>query len=116
MPSERAILHTGALEVRGHLSRDALRQKQGVSVCRARHSEWVHPAKIFGDGDLNRGTAEANARLIASAPDLLVALQRCVEELEQWLDVTTADLAWEPTVSAINAAKAAINKATGETK
>jgi hypothetical protein len=39
------------------------------------------PAVVLGDGRQNRGTAIANARLIAAAPELLVALRKCADRL-----------------------------------
>lgn len=59
-----------------------------------------------GEGDNLRGyCGEANARLIAAAPDLLEALQRLV------MDGDVRDSAGK---GAINEALAAIAKATGE--
>jgi hypothetical protein len=37
-------------------------------------ADGFQPAHILSDGRLNKGTSEANARLIAAAPELLEAL------------------------------------------
>lgn len=51
----------------------------------------------------NYPNREANARLIAAAPELLLLLRECVDDMENDLDVRTAVRA-----------RAAIAKATGE--
>lgn len=56
--------------------------------------------------------AEANARLIAAAPELLEALQ---DVISTWVDEDMADITDAEEQSLIKAL-AAINKATGETK
>lgn len=53
--------------------------------------------------------AEANARLIAAAPELLAALIKCADALEE-----VSYQAWCGEI--IDEARAAVNKATGETK
>jgi len=55
------------------------------------------------------GTSEANARLIAAAPDLLDALQSMVDAYQTHFDVMP--VAWQ---TCDNIARAAIAKATGE--
>jgi hypothetical protein len=53
--------------------------------------------------------SDANARLIAAAPDLLAELERIVRALEPQ-EETGLDL---PGIATLNAARAAIKKATG---
>ena len=81
-------------------------------------ADW-RGAFIYGDG-IRKGVDDAlpkaqelaaNARLIAAAPDLLEALQRIEEYWNQDQNETAmADACWH----AINTARAAIAKATGE--
>ena len=81
-------------------------------------ADW-RGAFIYGDG-IRKGVDDAlqkaqelaaNARLIAAAPDLLDALQRIEEYWNQDQNETAmADACWH----AINTARAAIAKATGE--
>jgi hypothetical protein len=55
---------------------------------------------------------EANARLIAAAPDLLAAISEIIEYAEQYLDLCDGD---HPACEAsIEMARNAIRKATGE--
>lgn len=65
--------------------------------------EEFWPAAIFSDGRENAGTAEANANLIASAPELLDALRYMVDNAEAagWSGLMLRD------------ARAAISKAEG---
>lgn len=58
---------------------------------------------------LNEDIQHSNARLIAAAPELLAALIKCVGALEE-----ISYQAWCGEI--IDEARAAINKATGETK
>jgi hypothetical protein len=72
-------------------------------------------ALIFKGEDIE--TADANARLMASAPEMLKALQFALERLEevrleQRYDHKTFD--WDGNDIAIDMARAAIAKATGE--
>jgi hypothetical protein len=55
------------------------------------------------------GTALANARLIAAAPDLLVALEQCVSIIVRHANATLGD-----GVVTLQVARAAIAKAQGE--
>ena len=58
-------------------------------------------------------TAEANARLIAAAPDLLAACQRLVtliDESDQWSDVVSGTAMGE----IVNEARTAVAKAEGK--
>lgn len=59
----------------------------------------------------NLDEADANARLIAAAPDLFEALRSCLAEMEAWELDPEMDTAAEP----IRLARAAIAKATGQT-
>ena len=70
----------------------------------------VCSSAIWFDNNEHRGSvAMANAQLIAAAPELLAALIKCADALE---DVSYQ--AWCGEI--IDEALAAINKATGETK
>ena len=66
-----------------------------------------------GDEVVTNGSTQANARLIAAAPDLLAALEslfeHCAMVHKQWGDGDNTRQA----DAAINAARAAIAKATG---
>ena len=70
-------------------------------------------AAVTYDGDNEIPQAEANARLIAAAPDLLLELDNC-------LDLLVTCFPDSPDNSrigvAVTKARAAIAKATGETK
>ena len=82
-------------------------------------------ATVFGDDDddpVNNRQAEANARLIAAAPDLLAALLPMLRGVEQWergsrLSVYVAPghlrCSLELELGELRAAAAAIAKATG---
>jgi hypothetical protein len=74
-------------------------------------------ASVFGDGTRNRGLTEANARLIASAPDLLAALE-IIEDCCGFAqgDIDTGDyrLAYDKVTEARQRAVVAIRKARGE--
>ena len=56
---------------------------------------------------------QANAALIAAAPEILEALTTCVKELKDWMKDHGED---RKTVAAIDQARAAIAKAKGETE
>ena len=58
----------------------------------------------------DRDTAQANGRLIAAAPELLVALRLCRKLLAEWVDSGSADQADS---DAVRIASAAIAKAEG---
>jgi hypothetical protein len=59
--------------------------------------------------DLSFFEREANARLIAAAPDILEALETCLEFIED-ANIVEAQWGLEP----VKAAKSAIAKATGK--
>lgn len=61
------------------------------------------------DGDSNRKEGHANARLIAAAPDLLMALKLLLVEVEESGNAQATDFGWKP---AVEGAHAAIAKAT----
>jgi hypothetical protein len=61
--------------------------------------------------DTNDDIADANARLIESAPDLLAALEACSLRLAALLDTVDTDA---DDRAAVNLARDAINKALGE--
>jgi len=67
-----------------------------IAVAQPRGEEWTKEE-------------EANARLIAAAPELLAAL----ESVCNWADMFRDSLAYESGRSQIDAARAAIQKATG---
>lgn len=72
-------------------------------------------ASIAGNDYLYGGQAEANARLIASAPDLLASLKYVlplVEDMEKRIKRATTETPWG--VVAANAIRAAILKAEGQ--
>lgn len=64
----------------------------------------------------NAGYADANAKLIAAAPDLLEACKQSVELFEAWRDGIFARLGihWIEEPPAIKEMRAAIAKATGK--
>ena len=67
------------------------------------------------DNDEHRGpVAMANAQLIAAAPDLLEALQNMIGAFDN--PIVRRKLPSDFNSEAIQSARAAINKATGETK
>jgi hypothetical protein len=80
---------------------------------------FIEAADVNSDGYQSH-TAEANARLIAAAPELLAALQQCIAWIDEGLLVRdiSKDAAptWAPKmmqfVIQLTAAKAAIAKAT----
>lgn len=87
-------------------------------VCRANPSpttgEWMiagaEPGYLAEVRDLGRGQCEANARLIAVAPDLYKRLLESTDMLERIL----ADKEWGSIEEQIIDNRAAIAKATGE--
>lgn len=55
-------------------------------------NKWIYADGLYvAEVDGEREEAEANARLIAAAPDLLVALKDAVEYLEQQLESSGED-------------------------
>lgn len=71
--------------------------------------DGFQPALLFGDGQLNRGTAEANARLISAAPELLALAQAFVTAWDIWKESGyRAELAF-----AVSDARRVIAKAKG---
>lgn len=68
----------------------------------------IHCSSDPNEGDNLRGyCGEANARLIAAAPELLEALTKLLDEVES---------DFSPSQLTRNAARAALAKATGESK
>jgi hypothetical protein len=80
----------------------------GKSICLIAGHEWKHPDNDKRKGKRHYLTEEsvANARLIAAAPELLEALNGLLDQC----DLGEVN---EETQPLIDAAKAAINKATG---
>ena len=83
---------------------------------RAPYPDDVGIARMRGTGrDADEHEQEANARLIAAAPELLEALKELVRCNEEWNDsvaqVITSPPTWND--SYLNAARAAIKKAEG---
>ncbi len=78
------------------------------------HESWTGMSVVFGCDDypkMGKIAGEANARLIAAAPDLLEALQAMLSEFnEQMAGIVNDEFA------VIAKARAAIAKATGETE
>ena len=77
---------------------------------------WVATAMSDHEGERNfplSGNVEANARLIAAAPELLKACEMLLEEHDQTYDGGPIGLEY---LAAIEAAQRAVRKATGETK
>jgi len=66
-------------------------------------------AEVYGKSAFSRGLCEANARLIAAAPELLAAFQR-IAGLQEEMDGTSFEEAF---LVAENIARAAIALATG---
>ena len=72
---------------------------------------WQTVAVVSGCGELGEQERDANARLIAAAPELLEALQ----ELEQRLDYTKSGaFSYDDRAECLGLARAAITKARGE--
>lgn len=65
-------------------------------------------AKVFKPAGMADATADANAQLISAAPELLEALEACVERMAKIQEHTNYPLAW-PRVQAMEA----ISKAKG---
>jgi hypothetical protein len=75
------------------------------------HSQWGEVARVGANGDTSQ--RDANARLIAAAPELLAALKRAEEELNRMQSCLTGrdqEIGWQECLSA----RAAISKATGQ--
>ena len=82
-----------------------------VLVKNRKTGAWCKFAGYHGRAVLPQKEARANLRLAAAAPDLLDALQRIEEYWNQDQNETAmADACWH----AINTARAAIARATGE--
>lgn len=71
-------------------------------------------ALVYGGNDDDPVTREANAHLIAAAPDLLAALELALYDFDTWGEVWQSDDDDGVNFPAINAARAAIAKARGE--
>jgi hypothetical protein len=111
---------------------DCRANKDGDFLVQARHEGWLYIATVRNHSDIaqtpdSKEEAGANARLIASAPDLLEALKAVVAALTQPVqgtDLTDADrsrLAGAVQIMrgdcafAVNTARSAIARATQST-
>lgn len=56
---------------------------------------------------------DANARLIAAAPELLEALEECVHALAEWVEIAEPSDMREDELDTLEKARSAITKATG---
>lgn len=54
---------------------------------------WRKTLAEMLDGNLDEGEAEANARLIAAAPDLLAACKEIASFAQSWQPLSTGDIA-----------------------
>lgn len=90
---------------------DTALEYRGAQECQHR-IEYNHGCFLHGDEGENRQwqEAEANARLIASAPDLLEAATLALEDLYLKADKDEEAEQW----TSVKALRAAIRKATGE--
>lgn len=73
------------------------------------HSSWIGLASVYGSDDMPREgrlLAEANANLIAAAPDMLDMLKKC-------LDALVYAGPWETPVGLIEKVQGLIDKAEG---
>jgi hypothetical protein len=87
----------------------------GFVLCQAREPKTVMDAEFLNEHRRN-GTDpwEANARLIAAAPDLLEALEAMLSHTNGWDEAQLRKRWGEQVVAEILAARAAIAKAKGE--
>lgn len=73
--------------------------------------------QLLQDGDEPDPATRADARLLAAAPELLQALEDCLEQLAAYHEGDWLGASWGPRVglpAAIEAARAAIGKAQGQ--
>lgn len=98
-------------------TQDGSTAKKLATVC-VTGDGWIVGVPFSRETDVNyeqHGTSKADARLIASAPDLLEALKAVMEGCE-WREIQGCE-AWHtkqmPSSEALTKARAAIAKATG---
>lgn len=68
-----------------------------------------YPGGIWGDNSKR----DANAKLIAAAPELLESLKRCMARLDYLFEVNDFEVAYGETAAAANEARQIIAKAEG---
>ena len=93
-----------------------LRGDDGLGYIRPNPQDYL---EIAHHGDTGRSAEEnrANARLISAAPELLEALELCINQLERDTELLYDQFTpWAEIPTALEKARAAIAKAEGETQ
>jgi hypothetical protein len=100
-PKETEVASVGGIEV--SLSR-------GDQWAIDADDRWIELATVYTSGGEFETTSEANARLIAAAPDLLAALKDVLDLLDEWMRDNTGSRELE----LLERCEAAIAKAEGQ--